>query len=46
MSVIKCAEGFAPTTREDTDAELQRLREQHVKTAAIFHQELQQLPNP
>ena len=39
-------EGFTPTTREDTDAELQRLREQHVKTAAIFQQELQQLPNP
>jgi len=39
-------QGFAPAARQDTDIELVRLREQHDRTAAIFEQELRQLPNP
>jgi len=39
-------EGFTSTAREDTDIELERLRAQHARTAAVFEQELRQLPNP
>ena len=39
-------EGFTPKAREDTDIELERLRAQHARTAAVFEQELRQLRNP
>ena len=44
-STATLKEGFAPATREDTDIELARLREQHDRTAAIFEQELRHLRN-
>ena len=38
-------EDFAPATQEDTEVELERLREQYVKTEATFEQETRQLPH-